>query len=39
MDNQEKQMETEQIWNLFFDGLAEVCQRISTGIDAGGSSF
>ncbi len=33
MDNQEKQMETEQIWNLFFDGLAEVCQRISTGID------
>ncbi len=33
MDNQEKQMETEQIWNLFFDGPAEVCQRISTGID------
>ncbi|MCR5458597.1 MAG: phosphotransferase [Acetatifactor sp.] len=33
MDSQEKQMETEQIWNLFFDGPAEVCQRISTGID------
>ena len=33
MDSQEKQMETEQIWNLFFDGLKEVCQRISTGID------
>ena len=33
MDSQEKQLETEQIWNLFFDGPVEVCQRISTGID------
>lgn len=32
MDSQEKQMETEQVWSLFFDGPVEVCQRISTGI-------
>ena len=33
MENQDKQMETEQVWRMFFDGPVEVCQRISTGID------
>lgn len=33
MENQEKQVETEQVWRMFFDGPVEVCQRISTGID------
>lgn len=26
-------MEIEQVWKMFFDGPAEICDRISTGID------